>query len=97
MAQEWRIVTQTWLDAGEDDNEIISSGVDYETFPHDLPFTPDDWNFGYGDLEEAEYDESGKLVMAMYSRFDTEFDRSKEESYPVIVQTMVEFVPEMGG
>jgi hypothetical protein len=85
--QTYRI--STTVTADNDDNDFLSHTCDEETYPHTLPMTPTDYA-RLGELINYDFDDDGRYGQMIFERFDTEFDRSTQESYPVIVTTIVE-------
>lgn len=87
--QTWTIATQMHVVSDDGDSECVSYDVDHESYPHLLPFTAKDFS-NYGTCCELESDKDGRLIMALFSREDMEYDRDKEESFPVEIVTRIE-------
>jgi hypothetical protein len=78
--QTWKITTSVQLN--DEDGTDQGTTVDYETFPHTLPLTVDDWS-NYGTVADTAHDANGELVLVVADRLQNEYDRSAEEWFEV--------------
>jgi hypothetical protein len=87
VSQSWRITTTVQMD--NDDNDVIGTTTDEETYYHDESIGPRDWT-ERGELIDSEVNAEGLFTMMLFERFDTEYDRSAEVHFPVYITSRVE-------
>jgi hypothetical protein len=83
------MTTQVWQERitqrmDNEDNDFQATEVNEHTYPHDFWFTAGDFGNGSDIIEETK-DANGRLRSVTFEWFTTDFDRSAEVSYPVII------------
>ena len=82
-----RYEIRTVVQLDNDDNDVVAEGVDDEEIQQTIG--PRDFA-EFGELIDSDTTEDGEFARLVYERFDTEYDRSAEEYFPVIITTTVE-------
>lgn len=89
LTQTWRITRSEYLDQ-DDCSDHIGTTTDFETLPHLTRMTVEDFTSAHTGkrgwrLDDVHY-EDGFPVLIAGSYYDTEYDRSTEQSYDTLVE-----------